>query len=102
MVDKNVQNKGAVKNAENAEATAHAQTAANENAAQGNLSKFIGQNPGPAQPGNAPSSAYTGANVPLAGGQPGAGMMNVPPNLSGGQISPQVLAMLSKFQSGAV
>lgn len=105
MIDQNVQNKAAIKNAQNAEEAASTRVQQNQTAAQGNLNKYLAANPGPAQPGNAPSArpAYSGASVPMVGapaGQPGPGMQFAPGGAStgGGQLSPQVLALLSQLQ----
>jgi hypothetical protein len=114
MIDQNVQNKNAIKNAANAETTAQANVTKNQGTAQAGLNTYLGANPGTAQAGNAPTSpVYSGANIPIAGaprpaapGTPGPGMMSVPGSGAapgaGTQLPPQLLATLKQaLQSGS-
>jgi len=75
MADANMQNKSAIKNRDNAQASALAQTQTNQQNALNNLGQFNKTNPGPVQGGPAGTSAapaYSGASIPMQG-TPGGG-----------------------------
>lgn len=93
MVDANVQNKAAIKNSENAAASAQAQVKQNQGAAFGNLNAFNQANPG--LTGQAKQPAFSGAtSVPLVG-QPGQQQQ-----MSGQNMNPQQIAALMQAMKG--
>jgi hypothetical protein len=114
MVAANAESKAAIKNAQNATATASAQETTNQGNAQSGLAGMLKNPPATAPGGVTAPPAYNGAAIPIAGAPraatPGPGMMSVrgsgvtpsgaAPPAAGSQLPPAVLAMLKQAISG--
>lgn len=83
MINSNVQNKAAIKNQENAQASAQSNVAHNQQNAIQNLQQFQQQHQGPASAQGAPRFDSAGS-IPMIGGQPqgAGGIQHLPPGVA--------------------